>query len=87
MQEKDIEIASLEAVRDYGFTEVDRLERALRPFKHHELEQTWGVVVRISISVYLIKNLLIQVYHFRPVTVNNRARTGFLSTTRYYLTK
>ena len=89
LKEKDFEIASLKLERDCGFTEVNRLERALRPYKHHELEQTWGVVVRISILVYLNLNLLIQVYHFRPVTVNKRAGTGavILSATRYYLTK
>lgn len=42
LQEKDMEIASLKLERDYGLVEVDRLENALRPFKHQELEQTWG---------------------------------------------
>jgi len=42
LQEKDMEIASLKLERDYGLVEVDRLEGALRPFKHQELEQTWG---------------------------------------------
>jgi len=42
LQEKDMEIASLKLERDYGLVEVDRLEDALRPFKHQELEQTWG---------------------------------------------
>ena len=48
MREKDEEIAGLKLERDCGFAEVDRLERALRPFKHHEFEQTWGVTVRMS---------------------------------------
>jgi len=43
LQEKDEEIVGLKLERDCGFTEVERLERALKPFKHHEFEQTWGV--------------------------------------------
>merc|ERR1711933_644846 len=40
--EKDQEIASLQLQRAYGFTEVERLEDRLRPFRHQELEQTWA---------------------------------------------
>ena len=54
LKEKDFEIASLKLERDYGLVEVDRLENALRPFKHQELEQTWGGMVRVSISVNII---------------------------------
>ena len=46
LQDKNFEIASLKLERNCGFAEVARLEEALRPFKHQELEQTWGVVVR-----------------------------------------
>jgi len=45
LQEKDEEIAGLKLERDCGFAEVDRLERALRPYKHHEFEQTWGTSI------------------------------------------
>jgi len=44
LQDKNFEIASLKLERNCGFAEVARLEEALRPFKHQELEQTWGVV-------------------------------------------
>ena len=54
LREKDVEIASLTLERDCGFAEVDRLEKALRPFRHQHFEQTWGIMVRIGISDKLI---------------------------------
>ena len=47
MQEKDIEIAGLKEERDCGFVEVDKLQRALRPYRHHEFEQTWGTSITV----------------------------------------
>ena len=47
LKEKDEEIAGLKRERDCGFDEVDRLEEALRPYKHHEFEQTWGTSITV----------------------------------------
>ena len=59
LQEKDEEIAGLKLERDCGFAEVDRLERALRPYKHHEFEQTWGTSITVRNSFSNVSNPMV----------------------------